>query len=155
MKKLAAILMLATALVAPAAAQAASVNISAQMTRYSGPEAYLAVYLTNLDGSYNSTLWVAGHKTRYYGSLRGWARAAAQDATLSLDGITGASAGSGSTMNISVNIADALIDAGYTIHVDSAVEHGGEYSDDAVIALTSNAASVTGSGYIWSLSVSM
>ena len=78
MKKLAAMLMLATALVAPATAWARDVTIEAQMVRYSGRPAYLAVYLTDPSGAYRSTLWVSGHKTRYYGSLRGWAQGVSQ-----------------------------------------------------------------------------
>lgn len=72
MKKLLAGLMLATALVAPGIAEAATVTITANLVRYSGPAAYLAVYLTNPDGSYNSTLWVAGQKTKYYGCCAAW-----------------------------------------------------------------------------------
>lgn len=54
---------------------------------------------------------------------------------------------------MTAELADTLLDAGYKIHVDTAVEHGGEYADDAVIDLTSAPASVTGSGYVDSLSV--
>ncbi len=153
MKKLLAGLMLATALVAPGIAEAATVTITANLLRYSGPAAYLAVYLTNPDGSYNSTLWVAGQKTKYYGSLRGWASSASQGGSLSLDGITGASVGSGGTLTVTADLADTLLDAGYRIHVDTAVEHGGEYADDAVIDLTSAPAMLAGSGYVDSLSV--
>ena len=78
MKKLAAILMLATALVAPSAAWARDVTIQAQMARFSGNAAYMAVYLTDASGAYQSTLWVSGHKTRYYGTLRGWVQGVKQ-----------------------------------------------------------------------------
>ena len=53
------------------------------------------------------------------------------------------------------NLADALIDAGYQVHVDTAVEDGGEYSDDAVIAVTSAPSAVDGTGYVSKLSISM
>lgn len=155
MKKLAAMLMLATALVAPGAAMAADVAINVQMVRYSGNAAYMAVYLTDAAGAYQSTLWVAGRKTRYFGSLRGWAAGASQDATISFDGISGASVGGGETLTVHANLADTLIDAGYQIHVDTAVEHGGEYTDDAVIELTSTPAVVDGTGFVGKLSVGM
>ena len=154
MKKLAAMLMLATALIAPGAAMARDVTVEATLPPYSGPGAYLAVYLMDADGNYNSTLWVSGHKTKYYGTLRGWVAGVSSAGGVNLDGITGASVGSGGTLTVHADIADALIDAGYEIHIDTAVEHGGEYIDDAVIPLTSTPASVNGTGYVDSVSIS-
>ncbi|MBD8066576.1 DUF2271 domain-containing protein [Devosia sp. PTR5] len=157
MKKLLALLLLGTALVAPSAASAAQVTLSGQMTGYGGPPAYIAVYLTGPDGSYDSTLYVAGHKTRYYRELGGWVRYAAADPTLNLDGITGASIGSGQSFSINLDLADALIDAGYTLHIDSAVEDGGSATDDVVIPLDSASSGVSqpGRGFIRSASVNM
>ena len=155
MKKLAAMLMLATALVAPGMAVARDVTIDTQLVRYSGNAAYLAVYLTDPSGAYHSTLWVSGHKTKYYGALRGWVAGASKAGSINLDGITGASVGGGQTLTVHADLADALIDAGYKIHVDTAVEHGGEYADDAVIDLSSTPATVDGTGYVGKLAVSM
>ena len=155
MKKLAAMLMLATALVAPGAAMARDVTIQTSLVPYSGHAAYLAVYLTNPDGSYNSTLWVSGQKWKYYGHLPGWARAASSAGSLNLDGITGASVGGGQTLTVHANLADTLLDAGYKIHVDSAVENGGQYADDAVIALTSGPAAAAGTGYVDTISLGL
>jgi hypothetical protein len=156
MKKLLTILMLSTALVAPGAALARDVTISTTMSNYSGNNAYLSVYLTKPDGSYETTLWVSGSKMRYLGELRGWVSALQQwGGSLSLDGITGASVGSGQTLTIHANLADAMIDAGYQIHVESAVERGGEYPDDAVATVTSTSQKVSGNGYVSTLSVKM
>ncbi len=155
MKTFAAMLMLATALIAPGAAMARDVTIEATLTPYSGREAYLAVYLMDADGNYNSTLWVSGHKTKYYGALRGWVAGVSSAGGVNLDGITGASVGSGGTLTVHTDLADALIDAGYEIHIDTAVEHGGEYIDDAVIPLTSTPARVAGTGYIDSVSIKL
>lgn len=157
MKKLLAILMLGTALVAPSAAYAAQVNVSGQMSSYYGPESYLAVYLAKPDGTYDSTLYVAGRKSRYYRDLTGWARFAAADAHLSLNGITGASVGSGRSFSINLELSDALIDAGYTIHIDSAVEHQGSAADDVVIPLDRSYSGVAqpGRGFIQSASISL
>lgn len=147
MKKLTAILMLATAFSVPGLAYARDMTLEIQASRYQGPPAYLAVYLTKPDGSFDSTLWVAGGRPQYYQHLRGWFRKYDGSA---LDGITGASVGSGQTMKASISIADALIDAGYTIHVDSAVEHGAENRDDVVLPLTqaNSGQIVSGSGYV-------
>lgn len=155
MKKLAAMLMLATALIAPGVAMARDVTIQTSLVQYSGHAAYLAVYLTNPDGSYNSTLWIAGQKSRYLGDLRGWARAVSAAGSLNLDGITGASVGGGETLTVHASLADTLLDAGYQIHVDSAVENGGQFADDAVIALTSAPGTASGTGYVNSVSLGL
>lgn len=157
MKKIIASLLLCTALVAPAAAMARDVTITTTLDNYSGRGAYLAVYVTKPDGSYDSTLWVSGTKQRYYGDLRGWVSAlkASGTTSISLDGITGASVGSGQTLTVHADLADAMIDAGYEIHVETAVEHGGEYPDDAVAPITSTPQQVNGTGYVATLSVSM
>ncbi len=157
MKKLIASLLLCTALVAPSAAFARDVTITTTLTGYSGLAAYLAVYVTKPDGTYDSTLWVSGGKQRYLRELRGWVNAMTSTGmtTLSIDGITGASVGSGQTLTINANLADAMIDAGYQVHVETAVEHGGEYPDDAMVPITSAGQKVTGSGYVATLAVSM
>lgn len=153
MKKLAAMLMLATALVSPSIAMAADITIRTTLVQYSGHAAYLAVYLTGPDGRYESTLWIAGQKSKYFGDLRGWARAASTGGSLNLDGITGASVGGGETLTVHATLADTLLDAGYKIHVDTAVENGGSYADDAVIALSSAPATASGTGYVNSISL--
>ncbi|MBL4784688.1 MAG: DUF2271 domain-containing protein [Cohaesibacteraceae bacterium] len=156
MKKLITILLLSTALLLPRAAIARDVIITAELKSYRGPGAYLAVYLTKPDGRYDSTLWIAGEKQKYYGHLRGWVRAVSRSGE-SVDGLTGASVGSGRTLNITANLSDAMIDAGYQIHVDTAVEDGGEHTNDAVVSLSKDNKGMTvgGRGFIRSLSVSM
>ncbi|WP_224702311.1 DUF2271 domain-containing protein [Devosia aquimaris] len=154
LKKLTAVLLLATAFSVPGVAYAKDATLAIRMTGYQGPPAYLAVYLTKPDGSYDSTLWVAGTQSKYYRHLRGWIQGVSGSGER-LDGITGASVGSGRTMEVGITIADALIDAGYTIHVDSAVEHGAENQDDVVLPLTSanSGTVVSGSGYISAMAV--
>jgi len=155
MKKLAA-LVVATALATPGLAYAQDVTIEAQIASYRGPNAYFAIYVTKPDGSYDSTLWVAGQSQRYYRHLRDWVRgiSAAQG---NIDGISGASVGGGQTFRTTVTLADSLIDAGYQIHVDSAVEGGGEYPNDIVLPLTraNSGQPAAGTGYVQSLTVTM
>ena len=50
---------------------------------------------------------------------------------------------------------DAMIDAGYQIHVESAVENGGDYPDDAVAPVSATPQQVAGTGYVGRLTVSM
>ena len=156
MRKIIAALLLGTALVAPTAVFAKDLTVTTTMANYSGNNAYLAFYVTKADGTYDSTLWVSGQKTRYLGHLSGWISAMqSANATLSLDGITGASVGSGQTLTLHISLADSMVDAGYQLHVESAVEHGGDYADDAVIALASGTHSTSGTGYVGTLSVKM
>ena len=150
MNKIIAALLLCTAHVAPASAIAREVTIDAKLVNYSGNAAYLSVYLTKPDGSYDSTLWVSGTKQRYLGELSGWVSAmrGAGVSTLNLDGITGASVGGGQTLTVKADLADALIDAGYT---DPCRHRGGArwpYSDDAVAPLSSTTEPVDGTGYV-------
>ena len=154
MKKLTAILLLATAFSAPGLAYAKDATLAIQMTSYQGPPAYLAVYLAKPDGSYDSTLWIAGGQGDFYRHLRGWIRGIS-NTNDRIDAITGASVGSGQTLKVGVTIADALIDAGYTLHVDSAVEHGAENRDDVVLPLdqANSGKVVPGSGYVSAMSL--
>ena len=111
----------ACALALPALGQARQVTLTTQLKNYGGDGAYLAVYLTDAKGAYAGTLWVAGGKAKYHKHLRDWARLSAGDAKR-LDGVTGASVGAGRTLKVTADLADALIDAGYEIRVDAAVE---------------------------------
>ena len=111
----------ACALALPAAAQSRPVTFAVQLKNYGGDGAYLAVYLTDPKGAYAGTLWVAGGKAKYYKNLSDWNRLSAGDAKR-LAGVTGASVGAGRTLKVTADLADALIDAGYEIHVDAAVE---------------------------------
>lgn len=156
MKKLAAAFVVATTLATPGLAYAQDVTIEAQIASYRGPNTYFAIYVTKPDGSYDSTLWVAGQSQRYYRHLRNWVRGISA-AGGNIDGISGASVGAGQTFRTTVSLSDALIDAGYQIHVDSAVEGGGEYPDDVVLPLTraNSGVPAAGSGYVHSLTVTM
>ena len=73
--------------------------------------------LTDANGAYQKTLWVAGKKAKYYKHLPGWARGGGTAAG-QYDGVTGASVGSGETLTVSTDLADNLIDAGYQIRID-------------------------------------
>ncbi|HEX6016621.1 MAG TPA: DUF2271 domain-containing protein [Burkholderiaceae bacterium] len=109
------------ALAIPALAQSRPVTVSATLKNYGGDGAYLAVYLTDAKGAYVRTLWVAGGKAKYYSNLSDWNRLSARDAKR-LQGVTGASVGQGRTLKVTADLADALIDAGYEIRIDAAVE---------------------------------
>lgn len=153
MKTVAGALLLSSALIVPGAAMAGDVAVTVDLKSYRGPGAYLAVYLVDGSGRYRQTLWVSGAKSKYYRHLKGWARGISS-AGGSLDGLTGASVGSGRSLTVRARIADALIDAGYQVVVDASVEDRGDRPRDAAVPLK-NGASAGGSGFVSKLSVKM
>ena len=120
-KPLVTTLAAACALALPALAHSRPITLSTQLKTYGGDGAYLAVYLTDAKGAYAGTLWVAGGKAKYYKHLADWNRLSAAD-TKRLAGVTGASVGAGRTLKVTADLADALINAGYEIRIDAAVE---------------------------------
>ncbi len=156
MKALLASLALTTALTLPGLAMARPVTIATTLNNYGGDGAYLALYLTDASGGYAGTLWLAGGKSKYYDSLAGWYRATGGDPA-QIDGITGASVGAGRTLEITLDLADALFDAGYVLHVDAAVEDMRDSPDDVAVPLTTQGAGKTTQGrrYVASLRYDM
>lgn len=125
----------ACAVALPAAAHSRPVTIAATLKNYGGDGAYLAVYLTDAKGAYAGTLWVAGGKAKYYKHLADWNRLSAADGKR-LQGVTGASVGQGRTLKVTADLADALIDAGYEIRIDAAVEDMRDSPGEVRIPLT-------------------
>ncbi|CAI8987964.1 MULTISPECIES: DUF2271 domain-containing protein [Pseudomonas] len=149
MKKLIAATCLVGAIALPALAQAREVTLTTQLKNYNGNDAYLAIYVTDANGQYQKTLWVAGKKAKYYRHLTDWARGSGMNPS-EFDGVSGASVGSGQTLKVSVELADTLIDAGYQIRIDSAVEDKREGRADISVPLTSkgSGAAAKGSTYV-------
>lgn len=156
MKKIAQIFLITTAIWVPQLAEARPVTITAQVTSYRGPAAYIVVYLTGPDKQFHSTIWLASEKSKYLPHLRGWHNAALRGG-MQVDGISGASVGSGRTLTINTDIADSLIDAGYTLHVDAAAEDVGASARDVSVALNvaNKSKSVSGRHFIRSFRVNM
>lgn len=149
MNKLTTALCLAGVLVLPGLAQARPVTLTTQLQSYSGNGAYLAIYVTDTAGQYKKTLWVAGKKTKYYKHLRDWARGSGMKAS-EFDGVSGASVGNGRSLKVTVELADALIDAGYEIRIDTAVEDQRENPSEVRASLTTKdkGKPVAGRGYV-------
>lgn len=125
--------------VAATPGDAAQLRLTATMRRYSGPPAYLAVYVTDARGRYQATVQVFGEKTQYYPHLSRWMRGVGP-LSVALDGVTGASVGSGRGLEISVELADALIDAGMQLRVDAAAENIADEPAEIVAPLERTAA---------------
>jgi len=142
-------LALAGATAAPllAHAQPQPLTLDVTLKEYRGKDAYLAIYLTDADGQYQKTLWVAGKKAKYYRHLRDWTGGGgAQRAEF--DGLTGASVGSGENLTVAVELEQALLDAGYEIRIDSAVEDKRDNRAEVRLPLTREPGETTGSGYV-------
>lgn len=156
MKKIFTGACLAGALALPGLVHARPVVLTTQLQNYGGNGAYLALYLTDAAGKYKKTLWVAGKKAKYYKHLSAWARGSALNPR-EFDGVSGASVGSGKSLKVTVELADTLIDAGYEIRIDSAVEDGRDNPAEARVPLTKAGAGkpVKGRGYINSFSYDM
>jgi len=136
----------------PTLALAKPVTVTAQFADYGGYGLYAAVYITDPQGKVVQTLHVAGSRAKYYRHLSGWARGARGP----IDGLTGASIGSGGTLKVTAEVADAMLDAGYKVKVDTAIEGGNEYAADAAAPLSAASAGkpAPGNGYVQSLTVS-
>jgi hypothetical protein len=137
----------------PSAAQARPVRITTTLNAYGGDGAYLAIYLTDKAGKLQKTIHVAGGKAKYHKHLAGWFRQSGGR----IDGTTGASVGAGRSLRVSAEIADALIDAGFEIRVDSAVEKESDIPADARVPLSAGSIGkpVGGRGYVKSVLIDM
>lgn len=156
MKTLFAALALTTALIAPGMALAHPVTVTTTLNAYGGNGAYLAFYVTDAQGAYKGSLWMAGGKSKYYEHLSDWYRATGGN-TAEINGITGASVGAGRALSITLDLADALFDAGYVLHVDAAVEDMRNSPSEIAVPLTTAGAGQThpGKRYIASLAYDM
>lgn len=149
MKRLLTALAMTTALTVPGLAMARQVTLTANMANYGGNNAFLVVYLTDAQGKYAKTLWMAGGRAKYYRHLTDWYRETAGNPG-DISGITGASVGSGRQLKVTVDLADALLDAGYQLHIDAAVEDMRESPSEITMPLTAAGAGkpVRGQRYI-------
>lgn len=153
MKHIATTTFLAVTVALPVVAQAREVSLNTELKDYSGNAAYLAIYLTDANGNYQKTLWVSGKKSKYYKHLTDWNRGKNQTPG-GFDGVSGASVGSGERLTVSIELADILIDSGYQIRIDTAVEDQRDVRADIKVPLTRDGSGkpVTGSTYVQSFS---
>lgn len=153
MKSLLATLALTTALTLPGLAMARPVTFTTTLNTYGGDGAYLVLYVTDSTGAYAGTLWMAGGKSKYYEHLSDWYAATGGDPA-QINGITGASVGAGRTLEITLDLQEVLFDAGYTLHIDAAVEDMRDSPREVSIPLTTQGAGqpVSGRRYVASAS---
>jgi len=145
----AAAVVAALAIAAPADARPVTIEIA--MNSYGGQRAYLAAYVVDPSGQYVATVLTAGSRLNYLGHLGRWFRMF-QRAGGRVDGTTGASIGSSQSTSATINVPDSMLNSGYSLRVESAVENQRYYPDEAAVPLQ-NGASVAGAGYVHSVTV--
>ncbi|MEM5477403.1 DUF2271 domain-containing protein [Pacificibacter sp. AS14] len=125
------------------------VTVQVQMAEYAGKEAYFALYLVDPDSRYVETLHVSGPDDDYHEDLARWWRYLTRS-DQDIAPITGPSIKSGERRLITVTIDDAMIDAGYSLRLETAVEEQQTVPDEAEISLTEEGigARVDGSTYV-------
>ncbi len=140
----------------PALAAARPVTLTTTLKNYGGGGAYLVLYVTDAKGVYQGTLWMAGTHGKFYRYLKQWFRATRGNLA-EVNGITGASVGSGRSFSIKLDLSDALFDAGYKLHIDAAAENFRESPSDVVVPLTKAGAGkpVRGRAFVKSFTYSM
>ncbi len=134
MKNILTTLALTTALVVPGTVMARNVTLTGVLKNYGGSGAYLAAYVTDSNGQFVATVWVAGGRSKYFKHLSHWYRATGGSTA---NAMTGASVGNGRSFQINFNLSNAMIDAGYELRIDAAAENMREAPADVVIPLTS------------------
>lgn len=149
MKSLIAMLAMSTALTVVGPAMAGEVTFTTNVRNFGWGNAYLALYVTDANGKYAGSLWVAGSRPRYYEHLIGWYRASGGNYA-DINGITGPSIGAGRSLKVKLNLNDAVFDAGYELHIDAAAENYRESPNEIVVPLTAQNAgkSFKGSRFI-------
>ena len=120
-----------------------------QMTNYNGEAAYMVVSLIDPQGNYQKTLYVFGDNGKYYDSLKKWF-VFYQDKKEKIDAVTGASITQGDRKTITLNLNKNLLDQGYKIRFESAVEDKNYYTTDAEVPFSSESlkGKTEGSGYV-------
>ena len=120
-----------------------------QMTNYNGEAAYMVVSLIDPQGNYQKTLYVFGDNGKYYDSLKKWF-VFYQDKKEKIDAVTGASITQGDRKTITLNLDKNLLDQGYKIRFESAVEDQNYYTTDAEVPFSSESlkGKTEGSGYV-------
>lgn len=113
-----------------------SVKCLIQLANYSGEGAYVVVSLINPNGEYEQTLYVQGQEEKWYHDLPSWWNSIGKSAQL--DGITGATTGSGGRDLAVLSIDDSKINKGYKLRFETSVEDKGYHETDVEFELNSD-----------------
>ncbi|OEK04008.1 DUF2271 domain-containing protein [Roseivirga misakiensis] len=120
-----------------------------QLTNYGGEGAYVVLSLLNDQGEYVETLSVHGDDEDWYEDLPAWYEFYPPNKE-KIDGMAGASISSGGRKVASLKVDASLINAGYKLRFETAVEDQDYHEKDLEIDLTEEVAGqrLKGNGYI-------
>ncbi len=138
-----------SALALTSSAHADEAVVLVQLNEYNGPEAYFHLYLVNPEGKFDSTLWVSGPEKIWWPDSKRW-YGYFNRARENVDAITGASTAAGARSVMRVEIDPELVDAGYTLRVETSVENANNVQADVEVELTNGNQRVKtpGTGYV-------
>jgi hypothetical protein len=133
----------------PGFAAAEKATFLVQLNDYDGDEAYFSLYLVDPDGRYVRTLWVSGDEDRWYPDQPRWWKYVGR-AQEDISAVTGASTAPGDRSVIRIELEPDVLDAGYTVRVDTSVEDQSNYPNDVDTALVSetHGEKIDGTGYV-------
>ncbi len=131
-------------------------NCAIQMKDYGGDGAYIVVSLVDEKEEYKKTLYMLGDDDMWYDYLTKWWKFFKQKKE-NIDAITGASMTSGEDTQIIFEINNSLINKGYKIRFESAVEDDEYYDIDVEIPFSSDNLNkkIEGFGYIQNVTLSL
>ncbi|WP_028298530.1 DUF2271 domain-containing protein [Olivibacter sitiensis] len=120
-----------------------------QMTNYMGEGAYIVISVIDSKGAYVKTLYVLGSDKKWYPDVKEWYKAYSKKPA-NISAITGASVTGGDRSVNVIEIENAMINAGYKLRFETAVEDKEYYVKDLEIPLTGETlkARNEGTGYI-------
>ncbi|WP_107039642.1 DUF2271 domain-containing protein [Brumimicrobium mesophilum] len=110
-----------------------------QLKNYQGEGAYIAVSVVNSKGEYVETLRVLGDDHEWYPDIKSWYAFRNKNRHQPrLDGVTGATIGSGERSVVSLKINQKYIDKGYSLRFETAVEDKSYHVKDVVVSLSND-----------------
>lgn len=120
-----------------------------QLTNYGGEGAYVVLSVLNAEGEYIKTLSVHGDDEDWYEDMPAWYEYYPSNKE-EIDGMAGASISSGGRKVATLEVDASMINAGYKLRIETAVEDQEYYEKDLEIELTEEAAGqrLKGNGYI-------
>lgn len=120
-----------------------------QLTNYGGEGAYVMVSVLNAEGEYVKTVSVHGDDEDWYEDLPAWYEFYPSN-KVEIDGMAGASISSGGRKVATLALDASMINAGYKLRFETAVEDQDYYEKDLEIDLTDSMAGqrLKGNGYI-------
>lgn len=137
------------AILFPGIAAAENATFLVQLNDYEGDEAYFSLYLVGPDNRFVRTLWVSGDEERWYADQPRWWKYVGR-AQEDLSAVTGASTAPGDRSVIRIELEPEVLDAGYSVRVDTSVEDQSNFPTDVETVLTSEAHGdkIPGTGYV-------